>query len=72
MKRYLIFAYSNYYPSGGMQDFVSDIDNLLLLEDILKDIKEDLFHVYDTLENKYIIEETYIVDFLKNQLTNLY
>ena len=69
MKRYLIFAYNNYYPSGGMQDFVSDIDNLLLLEDILKDIKEDLFHVYDTLEKKYIIEETYIQDYIK-QLTN--
>jgi len=65
MKRYLIFAYNNYYPSGGMQDFVSDIDNLLLLEDILKDIKEDLFHVYDTLEYKYIIEETYIKDYIK-------
>jgi len=70
MKRYLIFAYNNYYPSGGMEDFISDIDNLLLLEDILKDIKEDdLFHVYDTLENKYIIEETYIQDYIK-QLTN--
>ena len=68
MKRYLIFAYNNYYPSGGMQDFVSDIDNLLLLEDILKDIKEDLFHVYDTLEKKYIIEETYIQDFLKKSV----
>jgi hypothetical protein len=72
MKRYLIFAYDRYYPSGGMDDFISDIDNLLLLEDILKDIEADLFHVYDTLENKYIIKETYIVDFLKNQLTNLY
>ena len=69
MKRYLIFAYNNYYPSGGMEDFVSDIDNLLLLEGILKDIKkEDLFHVYDTLENKYIIEETYITDFLKKSV----
>lgn len=70
MKRYLIFAYNNYYPSGGMEDFVSDIDNLLLLEGILKDIKkEDLFHVYDTLKNKYIIEETYIQNYIK-QLTN--
>lgn len=69
MKRYLIFAYNNYYPSGGMEDFVSDIDNLLLLEGILKDIKkEDLFHVYDTLEKKYIIEETYIQDFLKKSV----
>jgi hypothetical protein len=68
MKRYLIFAYNNYYPSGGMEDFISDIDNLLLLEGILKDIEADLFHVYDTLENKYIIEETYIVDFLKKSV----
>lgn len=68
MKRYLIFAYNNYYPSGGMQDFVSDIDNLLLLEDILKDIKEDYFHVYDTFENKFIIKEIYVKDFLKKSV----
>lgn len=68
MKRYLIFAYGDYYPLGGMQDFLTDIDDLLLLEGILKDIEDDVFHVYDTLEKKYIIEETYIQDFLKKSV----
>ena len=28
MKRYLVFFGSNYYPSGGMGDFVGDFDNV--------------------------------------------
>lgn len=28
MKRYLVFAYDNYYPTGGWNDFNEDFDNL--------------------------------------------
>ncbi len=28
MKRYLVFYYSNYYPSGGMKDLVGQFGNL--------------------------------------------
>lgn len=28
MKRYLMFAYSWYYPGGGWSDFVADFDDL--------------------------------------------
>lgn len=28
MKKYLLFRYEMYYPSGGMHDFVQDFDSL--------------------------------------------
>lgn len=28
MKRFLLFAHSRYYPSGGMEDFIKDYDTL--------------------------------------------
>lgn len=28
MKRFLLFAYADYYPSGGMNDFVKDFDSI--------------------------------------------
>lgn len=27
MKRYLLFAYEQYYPEGGMNDFISEHDS---------------------------------------------
>lgn len=27
MKRYLVFFYPKYYPSGGMEDFIDSFDN---------------------------------------------
>lgn len=29
MKRYLAFYGSNYYPSGGMEDFIGDFDTAI-------------------------------------------
>ncbi len=28
MKKYILFAYLNYYPSGGLSDIVGDFDTL--------------------------------------------
>jgi len=28
MKRFMIFAYDSYYPSGGMHDFQADFDTI--------------------------------------------
>ncbi|HUV85208.1 MAG TPA: hypothetical protein VMV86_05815 [Methanosarcinales archaeon] len=36
LKRYLLFAYDDYYPSGGMNDFVSSFDSLDEIEDFIK------------------------------------
>ena len=27
MKRYLVFAFDDYYPCGGWEDFIKDFDN---------------------------------------------
>ena len=65
MGRYLIFAYFTYYPCGGMDDFIDSIVSLNELKEILQSLREDQFHVYDTLLKEYAIEETYISDYLK-------
>jgi hypothetical protein len=65
MERYLIFTYKTYYPSGGMEDFICSIDSLDNLKEILKESKDDMFHVYDILKNEYAIEEMYISDYFK-------
>jgi hypothetical protein len=65
MGRYLIFNYNTYYPSGGMEDFICSIDSLDNLKEILKESKDDMFHVYDILKNEYAIEEMYISDYFK-------
>jgi hypothetical protein len=53
MKRYLLFAYDRYYPSGGMNDFVGDFDTLdeLKIAAKNKDVK-----YYDYI--KYLDTET--------------
>ena len=28
MKRYMVFGYDNYYPCGGMDDFILDYDSI--------------------------------------------
>jgi hypothetical protein len=68
MKRYLVFAFSTYYPCGGMEDFICDIDDLSQLNDILKDLREDQFHVYDTVLKEFTIKDTYISDNNKTEI----
>jgi hypothetical protein len=48
MKRYLIFAGSNYYPSGGWDDFRGSTDTLDEATSIAKGGRHDWWHVVDT------------------------
>lgn len=54
MKRYLVFAYDEYYPSGGMNDFVGDYDDLKVAIYNLKRSGMLSGHVYDQIEKKKI------------------
>lgn len=36
MKKFLLFAYTNYYPSGGWEDFNSDHDTAELAREEIK------------------------------------
>ena len=44
MKRYLVFLGENYYPSGGMDDFLNDFDTP---EECKKAIRESLAEGFD-------------------------
>ena len=48
LKRYLVFAYNNYYPDGGWQDFAGHCDTLEEVETIIPNITRDYWQVVDT------------------------
>ena len=63
MKRYLLFYGANYYPSGGMDDFLTDCDSIeeCLIEyekEILKDYIEK-YSIYDSKEEYIKFNEQY-------------
>lgn len=48
MKKYLLFAGSQYYPSGGWNDFKGDFDSIHDAREAAKLIKWDWAHVVNT------------------------
>ena len=57
MKRFLLFAGDEYYPTGGWGDFISDFDTL---EEVKKDILsgrfyKDWYQIVDT-QNKEVVD----------------
>jgi hypothetical protein len=50
MKRYMVFCYDTYYPSGGMYDFSKDFDNYQEAVDYcITSFKQyDNVNIYDT------------------------
>ena len=61
MKRYWLFAGHNYYPSGGMEDFVGDFDSQKdAKHSVLPEIKRSAYHwahVYDTETREIVWKE---------------
>lgn len=58
MKRYLFFAYPNYYPSGGAEDFYGDYNSL---DEIIALFKNDNGRhelITDDYANGYSIIDT--------------
>jgi len=54
MKRYMLFGFDQYYPLGGMKDFIDSFANQ---DDALKyaiEHHEDMFHIYDLITNEII------------------
>jgi len=48
MKRYLVFAYSLYYPYGGWNDFVGSFDKMIDAIEAGKKQDKHRFQVVDT------------------------
>jgi hypothetical protein len=49
MKRYMVFAFDSYYPSGGMQDFQFSFDTKEEFEENFND-SYDYYHIFDIVE----------------------
>ena len=62
MKRFLLFCFDSYYPSGGMNDFVKDADTKeeLILERANQKSPKDNYHIVDT-QTKTIVESNLII-----------
>ena len=57
MKRYLLFVYSQYYPTGGWNDFAGDfatVENAKEMLLVLKSLDSEWWHIVDT-ETKTIV-----------------
>ena len=54
-KRFLCFAFCEYYPVGGMEDMSDSFDNLENAINHLKDDLNDYRYIYDRIEGKTII-----------------
>lgn len=49
MKRFLLFAGSDYHPNGGWYDFYGSYDTYLeAIKEQVDEIKADWYHVVDT------------------------
>jgi ribosomal protein S12 methylthiotransferase accessory factor YcaO len=63
MRRYMVFAWDAYYPSGGMHDFVNSYSDLeharKTLTEALTETEEqsakDYGHIYDSAKERNIV-----------------
>ena len=68
MKRFILFGFDEYYPKGGMTDFVNSFDTF---DDAFDFVKLDLFlydmfQIYDLEYEKILLQEhTSEIDNLK-------
>jgi hypothetical protein len=52
MERYLLFAWDQYYPSGGFNDLVSDYESEELARAAWDERRDDWGQIVDTLTGK--------------------
>lgn len=60
MKRYLCFAFEEYYPEGGMNDFRKDFDDIEEAKEwFYEPVGLSIFklQVYDQVEKKIILQD---------------
>lgn len=55
MKRYLLFVYEKYYPSGGMHDFVGSFDSVGECLSAFTIKKRMGFQIFDSIKSKIIV-----------------
>jgi hypothetical protein len=74
MKRYMVFIGRDYYPSGGMEDFAADYDNLSEAIGKARDLEpfeRDWSQVYDSIEHNLKAAFRTVKDGIEDNLDNL-
>lgn len=57
MKRYLLFAGSHYYPSGGWDDFKDSFDTIETALSVAVNYELDWYHIVDTTTGKKVYND---------------
>ena len=85
MKQYILFAFWNYYPSGGMDDMIDSFDTLQEAEDRIKELRDhyEEYQIFDTLSKRimkqrdekrmahiYVIMKDTLIDLMNRDLTD--
>jgi len=54
MKRYILFAFWNHYPQGGMDDMIDSFDTLQEAEYRIKELRENYeeYQIFDTASKR--------------------
>lgn len=66
--RYWIFVGEEFYPSGGMEDFIKSSENLEELKSHLENLESFQWaHIYDSFEKKIILETKSIGKFFESK-----
>jgi len=54
MKQYILFAFWNHYPQGGMDDMIDSFDTLQEAEERIKELREhyEEYQIFDTLSKR--------------------
>lgn len=59
MKRYLLFAFSDYYPNGGMKDLRGDYDNINEIIPAINRFNKDEYK-WDILNKVHVLDTKYM------------
>lgn len=62
MKNFLLFGYNEYYPWGGMRDFIKDFDSIEEAKEFMNTFttpnKQDNYHIY-SISERHIVWDNY-------------
>jgi hypothetical protein len=59
-KRYLVFGFDHYYPSGGMEDLIGSFAKMPEAIEFIKTNDYDSYNVYDRIEGVEIDFQSWI------------
>jgi hypothetical protein len=57
MKRFLVFSFDKYYPSGGAQDFKASFETKEQAMEYALSLDDNIIQIYDSIEHKIVIQK---------------